>query len=155
MDGSLRTRLVAVALEWQGQFGVAPSITTAISEYDAAMLVGCLEPAYVLQTQHRTAVTKGSDFVFGGKQYQVKGSHPSGKPGSKVSKISKPSNYFWDYLIWMLYNKEYVLMEAWLWTVEDYQKKLHDEPHIRPKHMREGTVLFVDGERNVAVIKSL
>ena len=39
----LRDKLIQVALEWQAKFGVAPQITTAVSEYDAAMLVGMSE----------------------------------------------------------------------------------------------------------------
>ena len=35
----LRDKLVDIALQWQANFGVAPSITSSISEYDAAMLV--------------------------------------------------------------------------------------------------------------------
>ena len=35
----LRDKLVEVALEWQSKFGVSPSITSTVSEYDAAMLV--------------------------------------------------------------------------------------------------------------------
>ena len=42
----LRDKLVEVALEWQSKFGVAPSITSAVSEYDAAMLVGMSESDY-------------------------------------------------------------------------------------------------------------
>ncbi len=38
----LRDKLVDIALQWQASFGVAPSITSSISEYDAAMLV-CLK----------------------------------------------------------------------------------------------------------------
>ena len=38
----LRDKLVDIALQWQAIFGVAPSITSSISEYDAAMLV-CLK----------------------------------------------------------------------------------------------------------------
>ena len=152
---SLRTKLITIALEWQSRFGVAPSITTALSEYDAALLVGCLEPDYALQTQHRTAVTKDSDFLFAGKHYQIKGNRPSGKPGSKITKVPKAKNYNWDYLIWMLYNEEYVLLESWLWTASDYRARLHAIPHIRPSHMREGTSLFIDGKQNVAAIESL
>ena len=33
----LRDKLVDIALQWQACFGVAPSITSSISEYDAAM----------------------------------------------------------------------------------------------------------------------
>jgi hypothetical protein len=36
---NLRDRLITVTLEWERVFGVAPSITSAVSEYDAACLV--------------------------------------------------------------------------------------------------------------------
>ena len=42
----LRDILVDVALQWQASFGIAPSITSSISEYDAAMLVGMSEKEY-------------------------------------------------------------------------------------------------------------
>lgn len=44
----LRDILVDVALQWQAIFGVAPSITSSISEYDAAMLVGVSEKGNLL-----------------------------------------------------------------------------------------------------------
>jgi hypothetical protein len=37
-QSDLRPRLVDIALTWQQQFGVAPSITSAVSEYDAAAI---------------------------------------------------------------------------------------------------------------------
>ena len=43
---TLRNNLVDVALQWQEKYGVAPSITSAVSEYDAAMLVGMKENEY-------------------------------------------------------------------------------------------------------------
>ena len=36
---TLRNKLIDIALQWQESFGVAPSITSALSEYDAAMSV--------------------------------------------------------------------------------------------------------------------
>lgn len=42
----LRDKLADIALQWQASFGVAPSITSSISEYDAAMLVGMSEKEY-------------------------------------------------------------------------------------------------------------
>jgi len=36
----LRSKLVTIALQWQERFGVAPAITSAISELDAAVLAG-------------------------------------------------------------------------------------------------------------------
>ena len=60
----LRTELVETALNWEDRFGVIPSITSAISEYDAAMLVGLSERQYATAMEGRTAVSKGFDFTF-------------------------------------------------------------------------------------------
>ena len=109
MDKSLRDRLVETALEWQGKYGVAPSITSTISEYDAALLVGVPDAEYVDQGKTRTAVSRGCDFIYEGKRYQVKANRPSGKSGSRVTLVGKARNYEWDYLIWILYPKYIVL----------------------------------------------
>ena len=109
----LRDKLVETALQWQECFGVAPSITSAVSEYDAAMLVGMTEKEYSEYMQDKTAVSKGADFIFKGIRYQVKANRPSGKKGSFVTMVPKASNYEWDKLIWILYNKNYVIQEAW------------------------------------------
>ena len=55
---TLRNKLVDIALDWQENFGVAPSITSAISEYDAAMLIGMPESEYSDYMQDKTAVSK-------------------------------------------------------------------------------------------------
>ena len=55
----LRDRLVDIALQWQDRFGVAPSITSAASEYDAAMLVGMTENEYSEYMKDKTAVRPG------------------------------------------------------------------------------------------------
>lgn len=60
----LRDILVDVALQWQASFGIAPSITSSISEYDAAMLVGMSEKEYSDYMRDKTAVAKGTDFVY-------------------------------------------------------------------------------------------
>ncbi len=72
-------------IKWQEHFGVAPQITTQISEYDAAMLVGMPEQEYSDFMQDKTAVSKVSDFTYKNIRYQVKGNRPSGKPGSKIT----------------------------------------------------------------------
>lgn len=138
----IRTRLVAAALEWQSHFGVAPSITSALSEYDAALLIGHTPETFGLDCQSRTAVTKGCDFTHDGLRYQVKANRPSGKPGSFVTLVAKASNYDWDRLIWILYDKEYRLQEAWEWTVDDYRSAFHDLNRLSPAHMRQGRQLF-------------
>ena len=55
----IREKLIEIALEWQEKFGVAPSITNSISEYDAAKLVGMSEKEYSDFMQNMTAVNKG------------------------------------------------------------------------------------------------
>jgi hypothetical protein len=39
-DDELRDLLLRVSLEWERRFVVAPSITSAVAEYDAAKLKG-------------------------------------------------------------------------------------------------------------------
>ena len=89
MNDMLRDELVKIALQWQAKYGVAPQITTVVSEYDAAMLVGMPENDYSEYMQDKTAVNKGSDFVFNHTRYQVKANRPSGKPGSFVTMVPK------------------------------------------------------------------
>lgn len=84
MKDSLRERLVRIALDWQVKYGVAPSITLTLSEYDAARLIGCSDDEYSMQGQDRTAVSKGYDFEFQGKHYQVKANRPSGSQEVKL-----------------------------------------------------------------------
>jgi len=138
----LRQKLIDVALEWQKQFGVAPQITTPLSEYDAAMLVGMSEKEYSHYMQDKTAVAKGSDFVYNGVRYQVKGNRPSGKPGSRITMVPKATNYDWDKLIWVMYDKHYIIQEAWQWDVELYRKEFHHIKRLSPSHYRKGFCLY-------------
>lgn len=123
----LRDKLADIALQWQASFGVAPSITSSISEYDAAMLVGMSEKEYSDYMRDKTAVAKGTDFVYKNVRYQVKANRPSGKKGSFVTMVPKATNYEWDRLIWILYDKNYVMQEAWEWHVEDYRETFENE----------------------------
>ena len=138
----LRDKLVEIALQWQEKFGVAPQITTVVSEYDAAMLVGMPEREYSEYMQDKTAVNKGSDFVFNHKRYQIKANRPSGKPGSFVTKCPKASNYEWDKLIWILYDKYYIMLEAWEWDVIDYKSAFDCKKRISPDDYRKGKCLY-------------
>lgn len=141
-DGSLRARLVSLSLEWQVRFGVAPAITSAVAEYDAARLVGHSDESFGLDCERRTSVTKGFDFTFEKRRYQIKANRPSGRPGSLVTLVGKPSNYDWDYLIWMLYDKSYELQEAWEWSAEAYRQEFDAKKRIAPADMRRGRPLF-------------
>lgn len=130
-----------MALVWQKRFGVAPQITSAIPEYDAAMMLGCSEDEYSRQMQDRSAVSKGFDFFHGGYRYQIKANGPSGRPGSKVTLVAKPKHYEWDRLIWILYDREFRVEEAWLWDCDCYKGQFHDKNRLCPNDMRCGTRL--------------
>ena len=139
---NLREELVDIALRWQTCFGVAPSITTAVSEYDAAMIVGLSESEYSEYMKDKTAVSKGADFVFKNTRYQVKANRPSGKKGSFVTMVPKASNYEWDNLIWILYDKNYVIQEAWEWCVNDYITAFNYKKRLSPEDYRRGRCLY-------------
>ena len=125
------------------RYGIAPSITSAISEFDAAVtLIGMTEEDYGVSLRHATAVQRGFDFTFQGLRYQVKGNRPSGKPGSKVTLCAKAKNYDWDRLIWILYDRAYVIQEAWMWEVGPCRSDLHEVARISPAHMRKGLSMF-------------
>ena len=134
----IRQQLVSMALEWQKRFGVAPAITSVLSEYDAAILVGCPEEDYSRFMQDRTAVSKGADLIHEGKRYQVKANRPSGKPGSPVMLVAQARNYDWDYLIWIHYTTAYEICEAWIWDVDDYKRAFDSVTRLSPDHMRKG-----------------
>ena len=138
----LRDDLVKISLEWQEKFGVSPQITSTISEYDAAMLVGMSENEYSNYMKDKTAVSKGSDFVFKNIRYQIKANRPSGKPGSVVTMVPKASNYEWDKLIWILYDKNYEMQEAWEWDVDKYKTNFDSIKRLSPDHYRKGKCLF-------------
>lgn len=138
----LREELVKITLEWERKFGVAPNITGTVSEYDAAMLVGMTEEEYSDYMQGMTAVNKGFDFLFNGLRYQIKACRPSGKPGSKVTRLPTINNYDFDKFIWILYNKEYEIQEAWEWDINDIKANFVLKQIIKPKEIRAGKALF-------------
>lgn len=142
IDLSLRARLVTATLEWQDHFGVAPAITSALAEYDTALLVGHSPESFGRDCVDRTAVTKGCDFTLNGLRYQVKANRPSGRPGSFVTLVAKATNYDWDRLIWILYDRGYRMQEAWEWAVDDYRLTSHEKKRLAPADMRNGKRLF-------------
>jgi len=141
MNEELRQNLIDLALEWERRYGVAPSVVSAISEYDAATrLVGMSDIEYsrYMQEQNRTAVSSGHDFFYKNIRYQIKAHRPSGKPGSKITNVGKVRNYGWDILIWIRYNKEYKIEEAWSWEREGYIEVFGSAKRISPADMRKG-----------------
>src|SRR5437762_9130238 len=52
----LRNTLIDLVLEWERRYGVAPFITSSISEFDAARLIGHTPDSLALDCIGRTAV---------------------------------------------------------------------------------------------------
>lgn len=151
----LRKKLVELALEWQKEFGVAPGILSSISEFDAAMLLGMKEIDYSNFMQTITAVNKGFDFKYNGLRYQIKANRPSGKPGSTVTNVRKARNYDFDILIWILYNTEFQMVEAWSWNVKDYVTAFDSKETLRPEDMQRGKLLFTNSNLQVISTKTV
>jgi hypothetical protein len=137
----LRDELVKLALTWERAFGNAPHITAALSELDAAQLVGCSIHEYAECMRGSTAVGRGHDFEFNGQRYQVKANRPSGKSGSFVTLVPKAKNFDWDVLIWILYDKAYGIQEAWSWEAGPYRQAFELLKRLSPTHYRGGTRL--------------
>ena len=137
----IRDRLVSIALEWQQRFGVAPAITSQLSELDAARLVGMPEVEYSDYMRDKTAVARGADFAWSGLRYQVKSNRPSGKRGSTVTLVSRPRNYDWDRLIWIHYTTAYEIHEAWLWEQNVFRAALGEKRRLAPDDLRRGSRL--------------
>lgn len=137
----LRKSLINVALEWQRRYGVAPAITSTLSEYDAAKLIGMTDGEYSEYMSDKTAVCRGHDFVCKGVRYQIKAHRASGKPGSFITNAGKARNYDWDVLIWVRYNTEYEIQEAWSWSRDAYIAAFDAATRISPSDMRKGLKL--------------
>jgi hypothetical protein len=146
---NIRDKLVEIVLEWEKRFTVAPRVTGDIAEYDAARLVGCTEEDYAKVMQGRTAVSKGDDFAYNGIRYQVKSNRSSGKPGSFVTKVNGPTNFDWDKLIWILYDKAFQIQEAWLWDVVEYKDNLGKLKRLSPNDLRKGKSLTSQSSRSL------
>jgi hypothetical protein len=138
---TLREELINISLRWQDKFGICPAITCAVSEFDAATLIGMPEQVYAEFMKDRTAVSKGYDFIFNGTRYQIKAHRPSGKKGSNITNAGKAKNYDWDKLIWIRYDRAFNLVEAWSWNREDYIRSFDDQKRVSPADMRLGIKL--------------
>jgi len=150
-DDQLRDLLVQVSLEWEKRFAVAPSITSSVAEYDAAKLAGTSLRIGKGRKESDTAVMKGVDFRNNNVDYQVKANRPSGKPGSPVTLVGKAKSFNWDKLVWVLYNREYRIEEAWEFTRNEYKKLFESEKRLSPDDMRKGTKLYPEEQHAHAI----
>ena len=135
---SIRNSLVKIALDWESKFSVMPRITSSVSEYDAAKISGIDELSYSKIMEGCTAVTKGYDYKYKDIRYQIKANRPSGKPGSKVNLVTKASNYEWDILIWILYDRYFNIQEVWKFNVNTYKELFDEKKRLSPDDMRKG-----------------
>ncbi|HEY4257338.1 MAG TPA: hypothetical protein VGM66_09005 [Candidatus Udaeobacter sp.] len=71
----------------------------------------------------------------------MKANRPSGKPRSLVTLVAKARNFDWDVLIWILYDKNYRIQEAWQWEVAAYRKEFEFVKRLSPRHYQTGTRL--------------
>ncbi len=145
LNHPLRQKLIDVALQWELRYSVLPRVGDALSEFDAAMLVGHTPESFSDAMVGATAVQKGFDFRFGAVRYQVKHNRPSGKKGSKVTNAGKvTSNFEWDVLIYVLYKKNFEIQGVWTWDRETYQLAFagKGQRSIRLTEMQKGTQLL-------------
>jgi len=139
---NLRDELVKVALEWEKMFGVAPRITASIAEYDAADKLGFGKKEYSDYMQGVSAVQRGYDFIYKNKRYQVKACRPTGKKGSKITKVPDVTNYEWDYFIWIEYDRKYKILEMRRFCRKKFKAMFENKKRLCPKDMEKGKQLF-------------
>jgi len=143
---TIRDQLVQIVLKWENMFGFFPGqagITAAVSEYDAAMMLGLNEAEYITSITGRGPVGRGHDFVFENKRIQVKANRPSGRPGDAVWNAGpKVKTDGWDILIYILYDKDYVRQEAYGFDCDTYERLFSDKKLLRLDDMRKGKNLL-------------
>lgn len=149
---NVRTELVRVALEWENSFTVMPQITSAISEYDAAMLLGMSSTDYAKAMHGRTSISKGYDFSWNLLRYQVKACRPSGKRGSRITWVPSVRNYEFDRLIYIQYFLDFSMQEAWIWDVASYRTCFELRKRLSPQDMRGGMPLFLSNKDREAIV---
>lgn len=139
-DSQLRDLLVQISLEWERRFGVIPHVLGAISEYDAAKLVGGNLRIGEGRDKGFTPITKGVDFRKDGIAYQVKARRPG--PNKRVRRAPKAKNYAWNKFVWILYNHDYRMIEASEFDVNSYRKLFDLKPRLTPNDMRKGKKIY-------------
>lgn len=143
---TIRDQLVHTVLKWENLFGHFPGqagITAAVSEYDAAMMLGHDEVSYAASILGRAPVGRGYDFKFNNKRIQVKANRPGRRRGATVWNAGpRVATDGWDILIYILYNEDYVCREAYRFDSDEYERIfLGRTGNLRLEDMRMGTRL--------------
>lgn len=143
---TVRDQLVQTLSKWEERFGFFPGqagITAAVSEYDAAMMLGHNEDEYIASITGRGPVGRGYDFVFNSKKIQVKANRPSRRPGAAVWNAGPRVNTDgWDILIYILYDEDYVIQEAYQFDSDTYENMFANRTSLRLEDMRKGENLL-------------
>lgn len=71
----------------------------------------------------------------------MKGTRPSGKLRSVVTKVPDARNYDSDYLIWLSYDPGYEIQEAWVWAADSYRAAFEHVKRLSPNDLRNGQPL--------------
>jgi hypothetical protein len=114
-----------------------------LREYDAAIKLGHNEDEYIDSIKGRGSVGRGYDFVFNNERIQVKANRPSRRPGAAVwNSGPKVNTDSWDILIYILYDEDYKIQEAYRFDSRTYESMFSGRASLRLKDMRKGAVLF-------------
>ena len=135
---AIRRELIKSSLEWAAAFGLTPAIIGELGEVDAAYLLSKSPKMAKNILLARTPRQKGYDLLIDHQRIQVKATRSSGLPGSTITRIQKPRNDMWDLIVWINYNRDFHLQEAWLWTRRAYLKKFSQSHRISPEEFRKG-----------------
>ena len=131
MSSTFREILVGLARNWQDPIGVTPGVSLAVARYDAAVLSGLPEPAC-------RGVSSGADFVHQDLRYQVIASREP-----ELARVPRVPRDGWDRLVWLVYDRDYALLEAWSWDAESYRRATAATP-ATPEDLRRGQDLLYD-----------
>lgn len=135
MPATFRELLVDLACHWQDPLGVTPAVNYAVARYDAAALAGLAEPRC-------RAVASGADFDHEGQRYQVIASRDP-----EPARIPVVRRAGWDRLIWLVYDRDYALLEAWSCEGEALRARWGDSRILTSDCLRLGEDLLREAAR--------
>lgn len=138
--------LINISLKWEKEYGIVPKILPEILKYDAVIYIDYDLDAYAKQIKTRKTNPSGYDILFKGKKYLVKGGRRIGENISTISPMDKPKNKNWDYLIWILYDQEFKVLEVWQWENKVFYKKFQNKTRITADKMRTGKYLYINDD---------
>lgn len=83
-------------------------------------------------------------------EFGVECEHGGFEMRAATTKVPKASNYDWEILIWVLYDRQYRVLEAWQWDVSDYRTAFDTVGRLSPAMMRAGHPLHLGKPQSCA-----